>query len=55
MSVYEKESRAMIGNILHCDFCGSNSVLIKDMNAINQCENDQIGYHPELELNEHWW
>ena len=53
MSVYEKESRALIGNILHCDFCGSNSVQSKDMNAINHVENDQIDYHPELELNEH--
>ena len=47
-----EESRSMIGNILHCDFCGSNSVPSRDMSVINHVEQERIDYHPKLEVNE---
>ena len=48
---YKKESRPMIGDILHCDFCGSNSVPSRDMNVINHVAVDRIDYQPKLEVN----
>ena len=49
---YKKKSRSVIGNVLHCDFCGSNSVQSKDMNIINHVAEDRIDYQPKLEVNE---